>query len=289
MVMICSEPPAALLVPADDPTADLSCLQHLAALFSIEVNRFHRNRRTRDRVAASVLSRLAERSIDVEHARGELAEHGAGDPPWRVAAVTCEDAATYLADLDRNGVSHVHLSRADDVLILTCFQGQGQDEVETVAATCVSEPFWSLSTLASAAEDVAWTLRSRHVSPLEASAGVGSFLPNSVEQARDLVNNVLGRLLAYDATHGTDLVLSLETFLLANRSWQVASTQLRVHRQTLKYRLGRVTDITGRRLDLIDDVVQLHLALKAHRVLQASVQELIASGSQTTTQQARSA
>jgi purine catabolism regulator len=74
---------------------------------------------------------------------------------------------------------------------------------------------------------------------------------------------VLGALLAYDAAHDSRLVQSLRVFLEENRSWQRAAARLIIHKQTLVYRMERVEQITGRRLDRIADVTELWLALQA--------------------------
>jgi purine catabolism regulator len=78
---------------------------------------------------------------------------------------------------------------------------------------------------------------------------------------------VLGVILEYDREHGTDLVTSLETYFEEKRSWQSASQRLGIHRQTLIYRMKRVEELTGRQLDDLDDLTELHLALRTRRLL----------------------
>ncbi len=67
----------------------------------------------------------------------------------------------------------------------------------------------------------------------------------------------------YDQEHETDLVYTLETYLDCNMNQQKAAEKLNVHRNTLRYRLARIQEITG--LDLEDPYQQLavHLACKA--------------------------
>jgi purine catabolism regulator len=48
-----------------------------------------------------------------------------------------------------------------------------------------------------------------------------------------------------------------------DRSWQRAADSLHVHRQTLVYRMRRVEELTGRRLDSSKDLAELWLALQA--------------------------
>ncbi len=74
---------------------------------------------------------------------------------------------------------------------------------------------------------------------------------------------MLGPLLEYDAAKDSQLVKSLHTFLRNNKSWRRASEELHVHKQTLVHRMGRVEDLTGRRMDNMDDVAEMWLALRA--------------------------
>jgi purine catabolism regulator len=63
-------------------------------------------------------------------------------------------------------------------------------------------------------------------------------------------------------------VHSLDEFLQANRSWQRAAKALFVHKQTLVYRMKRVEELTGRRLDDTGHVAELWFALRALELVQ---------------------
>ena len=77
------------------------------------------------------------------------------------------------------------------------------------------------------------------------------------------MRHVIGPLLDYDAARNANLVESLKGFLANNRSWQKASADLHIHKQTLVYRMRRVEELSGRKLDSTQDVAELWLALKA--------------------------
>ncbi|MFF2507559.1 PucR family transcriptional regulator [Streptomyces sp. NPDC058067] len=89
-------------------------------------------------------------------------------------------------------------------------------------------------------------------------------LPRSADRAEAIVRSVLAPVLTYDADHDAQLTESLRVFLDENRSWQRAAARLHIHKQTLVYRMGRVTELTGRALDTTDGVAALWLALRAH-------------------------
>lgn len=73
---------------------------------------------------------------------------------------------------------------------------------------------------------------------------------------------LLGPLLAYDRDHRSDLVATLEQFLRHSGSWQRCASAMHVHVNTLRYRIGRVEQLTGRNLSSLEDRVDLFLALK---------------------------
>ncbi|MGW4468551.1 PucR family transcriptional regulator [Nonomuraea sp. NPDC004354] len=73
---------------------------------------------------------------------------------------------------------------------------------------------------------------------------------------------LLGRLESYDATNQTDLLETLETFLEESGSWSATADRLHVHVNTLRYRLKRIEELTGRSLNSWDQRVDFLLALR---------------------------
>jgi len=73
---------------------------------------------------------------------------------------------------------------------------------------------------------------------------------------------LLGPLVAYDRAHGADLLHTLDEFLRASGSWTRCAQTLHVHVNTLRYRIHRIEDLTGRDLDTFADRVDLFLALR---------------------------
>jgi purine catabolism regulator len=78
---------------------------------------------------------------------------------------------------------------------------------------------------------------------------------------------LLAPVRAYDERQHGDLVASLRTFLEHNGNWESAARALSVHRHTLRYRIRRVAELTGRDLDSAADRVEFWLALQAEQVL----------------------
>ena len=71
----------------------------------------------------------------------------------------------------------------------------------------------------------------------------------------------------YDEGHGGHLIPSLQAFLERNARWEAAAAELYVHRHTLRYRMRKVEELTGRDLASARDRMELFLALRARDLL----------------------
>jgi purine catabolism regulator len=87
---------------------------------------------------------------------------------------------------------------------------------------------------------------------------------------RAFADALLAPLDAYDADHGGELLASLQAFLQHNARWETAASQLYVHRHTLRYRMRKVEELTGRDLTNSFDRMEFWLALRARDLLAAS-------------------
>lgn len=83
------------------------------------------------------------------------------------------------------------------------------------------------------------------------------------------VREWLGTLLDYDAQQKTELVPTLSTYFECARNYDATAKALSAHRNTLKYRLKRIREISGHDLADADTQFNLHLATRAWHVLQA--------------------
>src|SRR5215472_686326 len=98
------------------------------------------------------------------------------------------------------------------------------------------------------------------------AAGLGSvelLLATAPAEARRAFRaSLLSPLLDYDADHGTELVRSLQVFLDCSGSWTKAAEAMFVHVNSLRYRMRRVEELTGRDLGSLADQTALLLALR---------------------------
>ncbi|HET6496050.1 MAG TPA: PucR family transcriptional regulator ligand-binding domain-containing protein [Thermoleophilia bacterium] len=80
-------------------------------------------------------------------------------------------------------------------------------------------------------------------------------------------DSVLGKLQKHDEQSSCDLLPSLAAFLEANGRWGDAADKLFIHRHSLRYRMKRVQEITGRDLSEPQDRMEFWLALKARQFI----------------------
>lgn len=90
---------------------------------------------------------------------------------------------------------------------------------------------------------------------------------HSAGAANEYVRQWLGVLIDYDAAKNSDLVDTLSHYLEHGGNYDESATALHVHRSTLRYRLGRIADLTGLDLRDIDIRFNLHAATRVWRFI----------------------
>ena len=87
------------------------------------------------------------------------------------------------------------------------------------------------------------------------------------EALRLYCESVLGPIQEGEGDYGGELLKSLEAFLEQNGQWEKAARKLFCHRHTLRYRIRRVEQLTGRDLSTARDRIEFWLAIKAKELL----------------------
>lgn len=181
-----------------------------------------------------------------------------------------------VADIDGETLGVVRISPDAGLGAVTALVADVRDAVRTVEPALGAA---RLSVGASRAFDAA-ALRSglheaRHARQLaELSAGRASVVAGDdvashllllaavpEELRQSFRSRVLGPVLEYDAAHRSELVRTLRVFLRHSGSWAQTAAELHVHVNTLRYRIGRIAELTGRDLSSFPDRVDLYLAL----------------------------
>ncbi|MEV7996085.1 PucR family transcriptional regulator ligand-binding domain-containing protein [Streptomyces sp. NPDC086077] len=86
------------------------------------------------------------------------------------------------------------------------------------------------------------------------------FVPDDVRRA--FTARLLDPLRDYDRRHRAELIPTLEAFLESDGSWTRCASRLHLHVNTLRYRVGRIEQLTSRDLSRLEDKLDFFLALR---------------------------
>jgi purine catabolism regulator len=80
-------------------------------------------------------------------------------------------------------------------------------------------------------------------------------------------DSILGPIEAGEGHYGGELLRSLEAFIECNGQWERAAKQLYCHRHTLRYRVRKIEELTGRDLANARDRIDFWLALRGRELM----------------------
>jgi sugar diacid utilization regulator len=81
------------------------------------------------------------------------------------------------------------------------------------------------------------------------------------------LNEWLGALVDHDRDHHSELVHTLTVYLDSGGNYDHTADSLIIHRSTLRYRLGRIRELSGRDLTDPDSRLNLHIAVRIRAAL----------------------
>jgi len=87
------------------------------------------------------------------------------------------------------------------------------------------------------------------------------------EALRLFCDSILAPIEQGEGAYGGELMRSLEAFIECNGQWERAARRLYCHRHTLRYRIRRVEELTGRSLDSARDRIDFWLALRGRELI----------------------
>jgi hypothetical protein len=135
----------------------------------------------------------------------------------------------------------------------------------------VSAPAESMTALPGALHEAA---SARRLAALRATAAVSVVTSDEVAShelllatvpasvLRSFRERLLSPLLAYDERHRAELLPTLREFLACSGSWNACAAKMYVHVNTVRYRIRRIEELTGRDLSRLEDQVDFFLALR---------------------------
>ena len=87
------------------------------------------------------------------------------------------------------------------------------------------------------------------------------------ESLRLFCDSILAPIEQGEGAYGGELMRSLEAFIEENGQWERAARRLYCHRHTLRYRMRRVEELTGRSLASARDRIEFWLALRGRELV----------------------
>jgi purine catabolism regulator len=259
---------------------------HALSLFAIELAKSRAVADTERRLQGDFFDELAAGSLSETDAARGLARFGfARDANVVAAALEGADVDTLARAVEdhgsRAGGGFLVSRRGDGVAILL----PGDEELELEAlvkaiAVRLGEPIRGGSGSRVPSGEVGRSLREAHyalqVCRLEGwtfagfeDLGTYRLLLSMADPdaLRAFADSLLGPLDAYDRDQHGELLPSLQAFIQHNSRWETASAELFVHRHTLRYRIRKVEELTGRDLSSSFDRMEFWLALRARDLM----------------------
>lgn len=288
--LYCLEPAATLAV------ADREALAQAAKFLSLEVTKQQAVHAIEARFAAELLEMI----LSGPRSSGEVVRRlrAYGVPPDRplgvlVSAPVAGSGAQAQPDdiahavgafFAAHGIPAFTAAGSRDVVSVCLWERSAEDltrfardlSAETGRRTAAERVVIGIGDIASAAglrdslvraREVCQVLRAQRTPDVATFADIATFrmllglLDDQVRQR--FSDQVLGTVREHDARAHTDLEHTLRTFLAHDGQWAVTAAALHVHVNTLRNRMSRIAELTGRNVGRLEDTIDLYLALVA--------------------------
>lgn len=262
-------------------------LQQAATVVALELMRVRVARDTERRLAGDVLAEALTGRLEPEELAARLRPFGLGEQVAVLAFATADPvAAEPLLDgaLARAGVRALVAVRGALLCAVVDAAGDPVELARVLRRELVAEDA-DVRASASRPASVQALRRSFHEArcALEAVRFANGNAPE-VASHRDLgsfhlllslqdddalrsyCDGVLAAIVDGDPAYADELLRSLDAFLEHNGHWERAAAQVFCHRHTLRYRIRRVEELTGRSLQSPRDRIEFWLALRGREL-----------------------
>ena len=269
------------------------CVQQAAIVVALELMRERVARETERRLSGEILAATLSGRLAADDVRDRLVPFAIGE---RAAVLAFELAdpeaaesslAEYLAAEGRPAIVAPHPAGRRELLCAVVDGAKG-DPIELAGAARAALERTHGATRAASSRALP-TERVRHAfhearCALEATGFSNGAAPE-VASYRDLgaftlllsvqdgealrlyCESVLGPIEDSDERYAGELLRSLEAYIDRNGHWERAASDCYCHRHTLRYRIKRIEELTGRDLSRANDRVELWLALRAKELI----------------------
>ena len=264
-------------------------LQQAVTIVALELMRRRVVRDTERRLAGDILAEVIAGELDQGELRGRLRPFGVGaSAAVLVFALADPEAAEATLETALVEAATAALVASREGLLCAVVDGASTDPVELAdnARAALAREHGAVRAAASRPAPVEHLKRAFFEAryALEATAMLDGRAPD-VSSWRDLGalqfllsvqedealrlfrESVLGPIENGEGEYGGELLRSLEAFVEHNGQWERAARELFCHRHTLRYRIRRVEQLTGRDLSSARDRIEFWLALKARELV----------------------
>ncbi|HZA90445.1 MAG TPA: PucR family transcriptional regulator ligand-binding domain-containing protein [Solirubrobacterales bacterium] len=268
------------------------CARQAAVVVALELMRERTVRETERRLAGDVLAEALTGRLAPDEIRGRLRPFGIGDQA-AVLVFELEDTAgaadaleAALADAGCQALVAEARTPRRPLLCAVVDAGAG-DAIELArrargALTAKHGPLRAAASRSTPVESLrrafhearcalaATSLSDGEAPEVASHRDLGAFTLllalQDDEALRSYSDNLLAPIEA-DGEYGSELLRSLEAYIEQNGQWERAARELYCHRHTLRYRIRRVEELTGRDLGRAHDRIELWLALRARELV----------------------
>jgi PucR family transcriptional regulator, purine catabolism regulatory protein len=273
------------LESADAVPAGVSVVQHIATVAALQLSMLAHGREIVRRQGAETLAEMLQGALDQATVARRLMASGfvtgralrlaivgpahGGDANARDPHAGDAPADDILADaLAASGAPHLMLRQGGDLFVLI-HDDEAMAALTAVPHTTVgiSRPFSAEAPLTVGRREAEWAFaRAGEAGRPVMTYGsdpTQKWLTGEAADLAALAAGVLGPVLHYDAAHDGDLVPSVRVWLEHDRNTERAARALHIHPNTLRYRVQRFEEISGRSLSSTASLAEVWLALRA--------------------------
>jgi purine catabolism regulatory family protein/PucR-like helix-turn-helix protein len=264
-----------VVLPHGDPHPDAVVLLHAATVLGLELSRQVLSLESRHRLASEFLLQAVDGRLGTAELESRLTTFDVPAQDFRMVSISADDGerlADVHVELWRHGFPAACLRRSNtlhaavsasvtDDMLIHCAGPEARIGISSPTAApgilrAVQESLWALGAakgnamnLARYAEGPTWL-------------GLTGF-----EEGTALVERLLGPIFAYEQSQEGDLIVTLRTYLDTQRSWQKTAAALFAHRQTVIYRIRKISELTGLDMTETSTLAQLWFALQIHEAM----------------------
>jgi hypothetical protein len=266
------------------PVAERTAIEQAAAFLAIELQRDLAVRESERRFAAELVDLIAAGEAQLPAATARLETFGL-DPEGPLVAMVAEapDLDDGVAQLERclearrlRGVVAIKGLEVVTVVAWPGAEGELPELAQAMRAGLGTGAAVGAGGLAAGAPELRRSLIEAQQACRFAQRGSSGYAIHSEIGSHALLlalqdetvlsafrDALLRPLLEHDARRRTDLVHTLELFLGSGGAYQSTADALHVHVNTLRLRLARIEELTGRRLSDMESRVDFFIALRS--------------------------